>query len=102
MKLAPNVGSDRSWVWNAAADVSEGEPEAATLAIRFANAESKYKLHPSMAVITVTPHSVAARDHVQVCGFELLTECLVDANLFKDSFIKAQKENEELFKEEEE
>ncbi|KAF2122923.1 Ran-specific GTPase-activating protein 1 [Lophiotrema nucula] len=37
MKLQPNVGSDRSWVWNAAADVSEGEPEALTLAIRFAN-----------------------------------------------------------------
>ncbi|KAK6069564.1 RanBP1 domain-containing protein [Seiridium cupressi] len=39
MKLSPNVGSDRSWVWNAAADVSEGEPEAVTLAIRFANAD---------------------------------------------------------------
>lgn len=41
MKLSPNVGSDRSWVWNAAADVSEGEPEASTLAIRFANSDSK-------------------------------------------------------------
>lgn len=40
MKLSPNVGSDRSWVWNAAADVSEGEPEAQTLAIRFSNSES--------------------------------------------------------------
>lgn len=40
MKLSPNVGSDRSWVWNATADVSEGEPEAATLAIRFANSEN--------------------------------------------------------------
>ncbi|CAI4219037.1 unnamed protein product [Parascedosporium putredinis] len=60
MKLSPNVGSDRSWVWNAAADVSEGEAEPITLAIRFANSEN--------------------------------------ANLFKDAFIKAQKENEELFK----
>lgn len=42
MKLSPNVGSDRSWVWNAAADVSEGEPEAQTLAIRFANSESMF------------------------------------------------------------
>ena len=42
MKLSPNVGSDRSWVWNAAADVSEGEPEAVTLAIRFGNPESMY------------------------------------------------------------
>lgn len=41
MKLSANVGSDRSWVWNAAADVSEGEPEAQTLAIRFANSESE-------------------------------------------------------------
>lgn len=41
MKLSPNVGSDRSWVWNASADVSEGEPEAQTLAIRFANSESE-------------------------------------------------------------
>ncbi|KAK2879306.1 single stranded nucleic acid binding protein [Arthroderma sp. PD_2] len=40
MKLSPNVGSDRSWVWNAAADVSEGEPEAQTLAIRFANSDN--------------------------------------------------------------
>ncbi|KAH7374695.1 RanBP1 domain-containing protein [Plectosphaerella cucumerina] len=60
MKLSPNVGSDRSWVWNAAADVSEGEPEAVTFAIRFANAEN--------------------------------------ANLFKDSFLQAQKDNEVLFK----
>ena len=41
MKLTANVGSDRSWVWNAAADVSEGDTEAVTLAIRFANSESK-------------------------------------------------------------
>ncbi|PHH68395.1 hypothetical protein CDD80_7549 [Ophiocordyceps camponoti-rufipedis] len=60
MKLSPNVGSDRSWVWNAAADVSEGEPEAVTLAIRFANSDN--------------------------------------ANLFKDAFLQAQKDNQELFK----
>jgi len=40
MKLSPNVGSDRSWVWNTSADVSEGAPEAQTLAIRFANPEN--------------------------------------------------------------
>jgi Ran-binding protein 1 len=60
MKLSPNVGSDRSWVWNAAADISEGVPEAQTLAIRFANSEN--------------------------------------ANLFKEAFLKAQQENEGLFK----
>ncbi|CAG8450849.1 8092_t:CDS:2 [Ambispora leptoticha] len=40
MKLSPNVGSDRSWVWNVTADVSDGEPRAETLAIRFANPEN--------------------------------------------------------------
>ncbi|CAO3618135.1 unnamed protein product [Cunninghamella echinulata] len=40
MKLSPNVGSDRSWVWNVAADVSDGEAKAETLAIRFANSEN--------------------------------------------------------------
>lgn len=42
MKLQPNIGSDRSWVWKVAADVSEGSPQAETLAIRFANSESAY------------------------------------------------------------
>jgi Ran-binding protein 1 len=52
MKLSPNVGSDRSWVWNVAADVSEGEPEAQTLAIRFANSESGFDL-----IATIYVHS---------------------------------------------
>lgn len=42
-KLTPNVGSDRSWVYSVAADVSEGEPEAQTLAIRFGNKENADK-----------------------------------------------------------
>ena len=40
IKLQPNVGSDRSWVYNVTADVSDGEPAAETLAIRFANSEN--------------------------------------------------------------
>lgn len=39
-ELKPNVGSDRSWVYNVTADISEGEPEAQTLAIRFGNKEN--------------------------------------------------------------
>lgn len=42
IKLQPNVGSDRSWVYSVAADVSDGEPTAETLAIRFANSESAF------------------------------------------------------------
>lgn len=77
MKLSPNVGSDRSWVWNVAADVSEGEPEAQTLAIRFANSESKFNFIMLRIGLTAA-----------------------DANLFKEGFIKAQQENEKLFKSE--
>ena len=40
MSLAPNVGSDRSWVYSCMADFSEGEAKPELLAIRFANTES--------------------------------------------------------------
>lgn len=50
MKISPNVGSDRSWVWTATADVSEIEPEAQTLAIRFANSESKFFFNISLGL----------------------------------------------------
>lgn len=78
MKLSPNVGSDRSWVWNVAADVSEGEPTAETLAIRFANSDSK-----SPGYIKIQKRAY------------LLT--IIDANLFKESFEQAQKDNAKLF-----
>lgn len=52
MALSPNVGSDRSWVYNVQADVSEGAPTAETLAIRFANSDSKHthSSHPCEAL----------------------------------------------------
>ncbi|VDB90169.1 unnamed protein product [Peniophora sp. CBMAI 1063] len=40
MKLQPNIGSDRSWVWKVAADYSETPATSETLAIRFANSEN--------------------------------------------------------------
>lgn len=40
MRLQPNIGSDRSWVWKVAADYSEEPPTAETLAIRFANSDN--------------------------------------------------------------
>ncbi len=39
MTLTPNVGSDRSWVWQCAADYAESPPTEETLAIRFKNSE---------------------------------------------------------------
>ncbi|KAI1437745.1 hypothetical protein GGR50DRAFT_24322 [Xylaria sp. CBS 124048] len=40
MKIAPMSTSDRAWLWNVGADVSEGEPEAITVSVRLANAEN--------------------------------------------------------------
>ncbi|KIJ19982.1 hypothetical protein PAXINDRAFT_7246 [Paxillus involutus ATCC 200175] len=40
MRLQPNIGSDRSWVWKVAADYAESPPTAETLAIRFANSDN--------------------------------------------------------------
>ncbi|EMR10319.1 hypothetical protein PNEG_01575 [Pneumocystis murina B123] len=40
IKLISNVGSDRSWIWSVVADMSDGEPNAETLAIRFTNSEN--------------------------------------------------------------
>ncbi|CAG8436589.1 14577_t:CDS:2 [Funneliformis caledonium] len=45
MQLSPNVGSDRSWVWNVSADVSDGEAKSETLAIRFSNTENANTFH---------------------------------------------------------
>ncbi|KAI9353887.1 RanBP1 domain-containing protein, partial [Obelidium mucronatum] len=43
MKLSANVGSDRSWVYSAAADFAEGEARQELLAIRFGNSENADK-----------------------------------------------------------
>ncbi|KAJ1718866.1 Ran GTPase binding protein Sbp1, partial [Coemansia biformis] len=43
MVLSPNVGSDRSWVWNVAADLVDDEVERQLLAIRFGNSENANK-----------------------------------------------------------
>ena len=65
MKLQPNVGSDRSWVWKVAADISDGEPTAETLAIRFANKEiaDEYKAAFETAQTSI-PASGAAETEV--------------------------------------
>ena len=70
MNLAPNVGSDRSWVYNTPADVSEGEARAELLAIRFASSERKN----CWVVISIIKY-------------------LLDANLFKEHFDRAKRIN---------
>jgi hypothetical protein len=97
MKLSPNVGSDRSWVWNAAADVSEGEPEAQTLAIRFANSESKFsdiyihrvwlltenRCQPVQGGFHQSPAGERSSFRQARCCFFLILSCLL---IFKDKF----------------
>jgi len=54
MRLQPNIGSDRSWVWKVAADYSEDPPTAETLAIRFANPDCRYPYSPLLFQILMT------------------------------------------------
>lgn len=42
MELKPNCGSDRAWVWSVLADYADEQLKPELLAIRFANAESKF------------------------------------------------------------
>lgn len=73
MKLQPNVGSDRSWVWKVPADYSEGSPTAETLAIRFANSD-RASLADSASITNST-------------------KCFIVAGRFKMAFEEAQKSN---------
>ena len=43
MQLKPNCGSDRAWMWSVPADFADETPKPELLAVRFANAESKFK-----------------------------------------------------------
>jgi Ran-binding protein 1 len=74
MKLQPNIGSDRSWVWKVTADYAETPPTVETLAIRFANSESGST----------------------GCSFDFNDTYLIlrpDAGQFKAAFEEAQRKN---------
>lgn len=51
INLQPNCGSDRAWVWTAA-DFADEAVKTETLAIRFANAESKFCTKDGMIFTT--------------------------------------------------
>jgi Ran-binding protein 1 len=63
MTLSPNIGSDRSWVWTAVADMSDGEPLTELLAIRFANTENanlfKAKFEEAQALLAESAEKAA-------------------------------------------
>lgn len=73
MKLQPNIGSDRSWVYKVAADYAETPATSETLAIRFANSDSQSHLH-----VTANVYS---------------NLYFLDANQFKTAFESAQANN---------
>jgi len=79
MRLQPNIGSDRSWVWKVAADYSEQPPTSETLAIRFANSDSE----------SYDPF---------VFWYLLIYLIFIDAALFKTAFEDGQKANASLGK----
>ncbi|KAF9055002.1 hypothetical protein BDZ89DRAFT_1003588 [Hymenopellis radicata] len=60
MRLQPNIGSDRSWVWKVAADYAESPPSAETLAIRFANADNAGQFKEKFEEAQKTNASIAA------------------------------------------
>ncbi|CAO3625407.1 unnamed protein product [Cunninghamella blakesleeana] len=74
MKLAPNVGSDRSWVWNVAADVSEGEPAAETLAIRFANSDNANQFKDKFEEVQKINEDIKAGKKVEEVNKEVEAE----------------------------
>ncbi|OCK84447.1 hypothetical protein K432DRAFT_320299 [Lepidopterella palustris CBS 459.81] len=39
MDLSPSAGSDQGWVWDVEADISNGDPQAVTLAIHFEDSD---------------------------------------------------------------
>jgi len=61
MKLQPNIGSDRSWVYKVIADYSETPPTSETLAIRFGNAENANLFKTAFESAQETNAAIAAK-----------------------------------------
>merc|ERR1711933_292455 len=65
MELKPNIASDRSWVWTAAADIADGEPKKEVLAIRFASPENAQKFKKSFDDARKTNMEIVAGTYVK-------------------------------------
>ncbi|KAF7790841.1 hypothetical protein EIP86_001798 [Pleurotus ostreatoroseus] len=61
MKLQPNIGSDRSWVWKVAADYAETPATSETLAIRFANSDNAGQFKEAFEKAQTTNASLMAQ-----------------------------------------
>lgn len=61
MKLQPNIGSDRSWVYKVLADYSETPPTSETLAIRFGNADNANLFKTAFESAQETNAAIAAK-----------------------------------------
>jgi Ran-binding protein 1 len=60
MRLQPNIGSDRSWVWKVVADYAELPPTSETLAIRFANSDNAAEFKVAFEQAQATNASLGA------------------------------------------
>jgi len=88
MRLQPNVGSDRSWVWKVAADYSESPPTSETLAIRFANSENASQFK-------------AAFEDAQKVNAKIAGVTIPDAETKEEATEEKEEKDEEEEKEEE-
>jgi len=94
MRLQPNIGSDRSWVWKVAADYSESPPTAETLAIRFANAENASEFKKEFEAAQKTNTALSG-------GAPATEETKEETKQEKEEEKKEEKEEEEEEKERE-
>jgi len=95
MKLQPNIGSDRSWVWKVSADISDGEPQAETLAIRFANSENanlfKAKFEEGQK-INASSHAPATSEPAKEVATEEKKEEVKEEEVKKEEEAKPEEE----------
>ncbi|PIA18730.1 hypothetical protein COEREDRAFT_79722 [Coemansia reversa NRRL 1564] len=64
MILSPNVGSDRSWVWNVLADLVDDEVQRQLLAIRFGNTENANKFKAAFEEARESNKKIASEEAV--------------------------------------
>jgi len=95
MALTPNVGSDRSWVWNVTSDSSDEFQGAQTLAIRLANSENAAVFKEEFEKAQKNNAEVKAKTSESADAEEEEEETKADEEEKKEEETKAEEEKEE-------
>ncbi|KAJ2776011.1 Ran GTPase binding protein Sbp1 [Coemansia nantahalensis] len=95
MVLSPNVGSDRSWVWNVAADLVDDEAERQMLAIRFGNSENAGKFKAAFEDARETNKKVASGESVPKPAAQVEDEEKAEVKAEAKTEAKAEEKAEE-------